>query len=194
MDNPEKIQRWQEYQQRTAGGKPRPLLQEALQYVQRKGNALDLGAGALNDASFLVEQGFGEVVAVDITPPFKAIDAESGQFSYRQMPFSAYEFPAEHFDLISAQYSLPFDNQGFQKVWKNIYGSLKKGGIFVGQLFSARDDWFGRSGMIFHSEAEVQSLSEQFEIIKQEEREYTEKEERAKHWHYFDLILMKSLT
>jgi len=170
------------------------LLQEALQYVQGKGSALDLGAGALNDASFLLAQRFGEVVAVDITPPFKKIDAGSGQFSYHQMPFSAYEFPAEQFDLISAQYSLPFDRQDFQKVWVAIYSSLKKGGIFVGQLFSTRDDWFGRPGMIFHSEAEVQSLVGKFEIVKTEEREYTEKEKRAKHWHFFDLILRKSLT
>ena len=63
---------------------------------------------------------------------------------------------------------------------------------FAGQLFGVRDDWFGRSGIVFHSAEEMVGLAGGLSLLKSEEREYTEKSERGKHWHYYDLILKKS--
>jgi SAM-dependent methyltransferase len=191
MAAPEEIERWKKYQSRTAGINPRRALEAAIQFVEEKGSALDLGAGALNDAEFLIRTGFKEVVAVDITPQFREIENKDAQFTYFQGEFNEYRFAHEHFDLISAQYALPFSAEGFEDLWRNIYSSLKRGGILTCQLFGPNDAWSGRPNMIFHSETELKELLTGFTILKKEECEYTEKSIRAKHWHYFDLLLRK---
>lgn len=187
------IPNWLEYQQRTASGKPRPLLVEAVSHISEKNAALDMGAGALNEAQFLLSSGFTEVIAVDITPQFKEMVISNGStFVYEEKPFEQYEFPTDYFDLISAQYSLPFVSEDvFLVVWKHIYASLKKGAVFTGQFFGPRDDWSARKDMNFTTADEVQKLISGFEVIARREQEYTEEVARKKHWHYFDLILKK---
>lgn len=193
MDTSDEIQKWKTYQVRTENNKPRPLLVEALKYVQDKNIALDLGAGALNDTEYLLKSGFKEVTAVDITKQFREITIPAkSKLLYIQTRFNEYEFPSDYFNIISAQYALPFlKKEDFKKVWTHIRDALKTGGIFTGQFFGTRDDWFEKSEMVFHSQNEVSELVREFDIIKQEEREYTEQDERKKHWHYFDLILRK---
>ena len=187
--------KWTAYQKRTASGKPRPLLVEALSYVKEKGAAMDLGAGALNDTQFLLdlENGFREIVAIDITPQFKELAVPpSIHFTYTQKRLEEYQFPIDHFDLISAQYVLPFISKDhFSKVWSSIHKALKTGGVFTGQLFGERDDWFGREGMTFHTKTDAEKLLGEFETIVFKEVEYTEENGRKKHWHYFDLIIKK---
>lgn len=187
--------KWAEYQRRTASGKPRPLLVEAFSHVRGKDAALDLGAGALNDTQFLLdlENGFREITAIDITPQFKELAVPSNvQFTYMQKRLEEYQFPTNHFDIISAQYILPFiPKDHFSNVWTSIHAALKTGGVFTGQLFGERDDWFGREGMTFHTKNEVEKLTSEFESLVCNEREYTEEGERKKHWHYFDFILKK---
>lgn len=193
MKTPDDIQKWQKYQKRIMSGKPRPLLVEAVTYVKEKSAALDLGAGSLNDSEFLLRERFKEVIAVDLTPQFREVAVPVlSTFSYVQRQFNEYEFPSNHFDLVSAQYVLPFNSkEDFKKIWAHIRDALKTGGIFTGQLFGTRDSWFGKPDMIFHSESEITGLGHDFEVIKQQEREYTEQGDRKKHWHYFDLILRK---
>ncbi len=187
--------KWTVYQKRTASGRPRPLLVEALSYVKEKGAAMDLGAGALNDTQFLLdlENGFREIVAIDITPQFKELSVPPNvQFSYVQKRLEEYQFPIDRFDLISAQYILPFiPKDDFNNIWMNIYAALKTGGVFTGQLFGEHDDWFGRENMTFHTKNEMGKLTSKFEPLVCNEREYTEENERKKHWHYFDFILKK---
>ena len=50
---------------RLEGHPPRPLLLNALAYVEFHGRALDLGAGPLNDSRYLLSQGFKKVVALE---------------------------------------------------------------------------------------------------------------------------------
>jgi len=61
-------QSWKDYFERTKGKPPRPLLVKAIGLLKEKGNALDLGSGALNDSAFLLSQGFSHVTAVDKVP------------------------------------------------------------------------------------------------------------------------------
>ena len=49
---------WSQYIAKTKNKSPRPLLVRALSYVKNKNKALDLGAGALNDSRYLLENGF----------------------------------------------------------------------------------------------------------------------------------------
>jgi len=186
---------WRKYQARTAGGKPRPLLIKAISYVKEKGAALDIGAGALNDVDFLLSfaDGFHEIVAVDKLPQFKKILVPNNiQFTYIETEIEKFDFPENHFNLISAQFVLPFiQKEEFDKVWERVNDALKPGGVFVGQLFGDRDDWAGRSGMTFHTKNDVDRLISKFEVISCDEIEYIEESNRKKHWHYFDLILKK---
>lgn len=189
----DQIARWTKYQERTASGKPRSLVIDALSHITEKEAALDLGAGALNEAQFLLEQGFKEVVAVDLTPQFKTLSLPEGaRFQYVQGSIESYDFPPGHFDLVSAQFTLPFlSKDAFERVWVGISQTLKPRGIFAGQLFGERDDWSSDSGMTFHSKEGVEELVKEYGTVICNEREYVEKDARAKHWHYFDLILRK---
>lgn len=194
MDPEHEIERWRNYQNRTASGKPRPLVEEALKYVTQKDSALDLGAGALNDSAYLLETGFKELVAVDLTPPYKELSPGADQqFKYVQQRFDEFYFPPDHFDMVSAQFALPFTGrEHFKTVWRRALSTLKGSGIFTGQLFGERDDWFGQDGIIFHSGEDVSRLINGLVVLKNKEREYVEKGVRAKHWHYYDLILKKT--
>ena len=184
---------WINYQKRTSQGKPRSLLIESLSYIAKKENALDLGAGALTEAQFLLDSGFQEVIAIDITPQFKELVLPANaRFIYLQEKVEEYTFPQNYFDLISAQLTLPFmQSDKFKEVWAKIRTALKTKAIFTGQLFGERDDWSADSEMTFHSKKEVYDLLQTFEIIKCVEKEYTEKDARKKHWHYFELIIRK---
>ena len=184
---------WEKYQKNTATGKPRSLLVEAISYVSERNVAMDFGAGALNDTQFLLESGFKEVIALDITPQFKEITVPNGiNFVYIQKAFDQYEFAPNYLDIISAQYSLPFMSDSvFQKVWDHLRIGLKNGGVFTGQLFGLRDDWAHRDGMTFYGEDDVKKLINGLEVIVFKEQEFIEEITRKKHWHYFDLIVRK---
>jgi hypothetical protein len=185
------IAKWQAYQAKIT--KPRELLIRALPFVAQKEAALDLGAGSLYDSEILLKEGFKEVLAVDQTPPFRELTIPEGaRFEYKESQFEDYAFPHEHFDLLSAQYALPFVPPGaFDVVWSRAKGTLKHGGIFVGQLFGDRDDWQNNPEMTFHSIEAARDALADFEILSFEEREYVEKIARAKHWHFFDIIARK---
>jgi len=187
------ISDWRKYQENTANGQPRPLLVEAVSYVSQKNVALDFGAGALNDVQFLLEKGFEKVIAVDITPQFEEIIVPNGaNFVYVKKTFDQYEPAPNDFDLISAQYALPFmPKDMFLIVWDRICMALKDGGVFTGQFFGLRDDWVQRADMTFYGEDDIKKLIKTFEVIALKEIEYTEEIARKKHWHYFDLILKK---
>lgn len=195
MKNSFALGKWKEYQQQTSSGKPRTLLVKALAHVSMRETTLDLGAGALNETQYLLDNGFKKVIAVDITPQFKNMSIEEGShFEYCECGFEEYHFKQHYFDLISSQFSLPFiDKNQFQKVWKDITLSLKQGGIFCGQLFGKKDDWENSGTIITHTSEEITKMTEHFEILYLEEIENDSKTAsgQRKHWHYFELILKK---
>ncbi len=61
------IRDWSAYYELTAAKPPSPLLVMALEYVSPREKALDLGAGALKEAAYLLGQGF-QVTVVDSEP------------------------------------------------------------------------------------------------------------------------------
>ena len=110
--------------------------------------------------------------------------------------FDNYAFPENKFDLVSAQFSLPFNSpQDFNDVFNNIIKSLKAGGIFVGQLFGERDQWNNpETGMTFHTREQVEELLKGLEVLELKEEEKDEKPVVGdiKHWHIFHIIARKS--
>ena len=190
--------KWQEYITKTKTGKPRPLLVEAAALVQEKGEVLDLGSGAMNDAKFLVAAGFRHITAVDkSTPPEDVLkDIPPGSISFIRSTFETFDFPAEKYSLVNAQYALPFNpHDSFDAVFSKIIKSLRPGGIFVGQFFGTRDEWnTSQNQMTFHTEDQARQLLSPLQVIA-----FTEEEKDAptalngqKHWHVFHFIARRA--
>lgn len=193
------IKTWKDYFEKTKNNPPRELLIRALPYVLKKENALDLGAGALNETRHLLSIGFEHVTAIDKLP----IAEETAQtlpkehFSYVISKAEAYAFPLEKFDLVNAQYSLPFISPAyFSPVMQKIKKTLRPSGVFTGQLYGNRDEWNTpgvMSGMIFHTKEEAKNILGSFETLLFEEEDINRPTADGimKHWHTFNFIVKK---
>lgn len=188
---------WKSYVSQTKNAKPRPLLIEAVQIVREKNQALDLGAGALNEVRYLLDVGFQHITAVDSKPVAQEIYEKlpKDKISYEITTFDNFKFEKNKYDLINAQYSLPFNpRETFAEVWGKIINSLKSEGIFVGQLFGDRDEWNKEgSKLTFHTKEEAERLISGLKIVKFEEEDKEGKTAAGpvKHWHVFHFIAKK---
>ncbi|MEK7148658.1 MAG: class I SAM-dependent methyltransferase [Patescibacteria group bacterium] len=188
---------WAGYYERTKDRPPRPLLIEATALVKDKNEALDLGPGALTDVKYLLSVGFNHVTAIDRNPVSKKdiSDFPEEKVSYVTSSFEDFEFPKNKYDLINAQYSLPFSSpETFNKLIEDIIFSLKENGVFTGQFFGKNDEWTANEkSMTFHTRAEAEKLLSGLKIVSFEEVE-TDKKTAAgkmKHWHVFHFIAVK---
>lgn len=188
---------WKSYVAQTKNAKPRPLLIKAIKIVKEKNEALDLGAGALNDVRYLLDVGFQHVTAVDSQPVAQEIYEQlpKDKISYEITTFDKFLFEENKYDIINAQYSLPFNpRETFVEVWSRVINSLKSGGVFAGQLFGDRDEWNkeGRK-LTFHTKEEVEQLVSRLKIVKLEEEDKEGKTAAGpvKHWHVFHFIAKK---
>ena len=188
---------WNEYLSNTKSYPSRPLLQEALLFVKTRKTALDLGAGALNDARLLISNGF-KVIVVDSNPQIAELARELSKdfIEINISPFDTFNFPENSFDLVNAQYALPFNKpETFSKVFEKITMSLKVGGIFTGQFFGPEDEWANsHTEMSFHSKEQVLTFLNPYTIKK-----FTEEKSMRptaagteKHWHVFHVIAQKN--
>ena len=188
---------WEQYYQQTKGKPPRPSLVRAIELVSDKHEALDLGSGALNDTRYLISQGFEHITAVDKNPISEDVMKEfsTDKVSYKICLFEDFDFPEDTYNLINAQYSLPFaSKEKFRSVIQSIVTALKPGGVFVGQFFGNHDEWNteGRD-MTFQTKEEAEMLLKDFKI-----QEFTEEEYdggtaagNTKHWHIFHFVAVK---
>lgn len=158
--------------------------------------AVDLGCGDGKEALVLLSRGW-TVLAVDGAPGgiARLLDsvppAESKRLTTRVAPFAEIDVPAA--DLVYAGLSLPFCDPGdFGSVWTRIVTALRPGGLFAGHFFGPRDTWFGTPDMTFHSQAEVESLLAEFEVVSiREQAEDGFAASGPKHWHVFHVIARK---
>lgn len=187
---------WKSYYEKTQAQKPSPLLLEFFPFLDafdQKGKVLDVGAGALRDTKFFLEQGY-EVVAVDQAEAFlDYVQALHHPHLFPlQMRIQDYDFPALQFQLVNAQYSLPFlPKKDLERVLGQIQASLVAQGLFVGQFFGVRDTWNdGRPTMSFMTEGEVRDILSSFEVIhfQEEERDGQTALGDTKHWHVFHCV------
>lgn len=189
---------WNTYYEKTKHAPPRPLLVKALGFVKTKDTALDLGAGALNDSNYLLSVGFDQVIAIDSSPLSKEIAGSmpTEHFTYIQSTYDTFDFAAHLYDLINAQYALPFNSpETFDRVFKDIATAIKPEGIFAGQLFGDRDEWnIPNSGKTFHTKEQVENLLSLLDIIefREEEAEKPTAAGPMKHWHVFHFIVRKT--
>ncbi|MEI8249040.1 MAG: class I SAM-dependent methyltransferase [Candidatus Taylorbacteria bacterium] len=186
---------WSDYYKVTKAKPPRPLLVKALEYVANRDKAIDLGGGALNDTKYLLEQGF-DVTVIDKSPLMEqeAKNISSDKLHTFTTSFEDFKFPKAEYDLASAMFALPFTvPDHFTKVFEEIKSSLKKGGVFCGQLFGDRDEWKMNSNMTFHTKEQAQELLGNLEVIsfKEDEKDDRTAKGDMKHWHMFHFIAKK---
>lgn len=189
--------KWGEYFENTKDHPPRELLKMALPFVKERNEALDLGAGALNDARYLVGEGFRHITAVDNKPLAQEVLLlfPEGSLDYVVTSFENFDFKKESYDLINAQYSLPFcSRDALEKVTADILASLKSGGVFTGNFFGVRDEWNqGQPEMNFQTAESVKNLFVGCKIVSFNEEENDAKTAlgEMKHWHKINIIIVK---
>src|SRR3954449_10587099 len=177
---------------------PRPLLIKAADLAEPKGHALDAGAGALNATKYLLSIGFKHVTAFDSSPVSQQIAEElpADQLTFVLARFEDFAYPDTAYDLVNAEFSLPFiDAHTFPSVFSKLLGSVKTGGLFTGQLFGPNDSWnIPESGMNFHSRSDVERLLRGWTVVELTEEDHPGKTKLGedKHWHIFHLIARRT--
>lgn len=186
---------WNQYVKQTKEKKPRQLLCDALSFVKNKDVALDLGAGALNDSKYLLEQGFLKVIAVDQIENKEILSNISDKrLLFKKEDIRDFSFSQDEFDLINAQFVLFFLNkESIKKIFFEIKKALSEDGIFVGQLLGLRDSWSNILGVTLLTKEEVEELLSDFEVIHflEEENDKEVVDGGLKHWHIFHFIVKK---
>ena len=173
------------------------LLERAAALFGQPGRALDLGAGAGRDTRFLLARGWS-VTAVDREAEAVALLAQLPDERLRvvQSSFEDFDYGHEVYDLVSAQFALPFNPRtSFDDVVARIKDSLKPGGIFTGQFFGIHDQWnTPDTSMTFLTRGQVDELMSDMQVIELREEEHMGKTANgeAKYWHVFHIIAKKA--
>jgi tellurite methyltransferase len=187
---------WDRFYHFTKDSAPWPLLIRAAALAPRKGRALDLGAGAGRDTRYLLEQGFA-VTAVDAEPGAVALLSALPADCLRvvQSSFEDFIFDVATYDLISAQFALPFiPRDRFAGVFARLKAALAPGGLFAGQFFGVRDQWNTPDrAMTFLTRAEAEALLSDLETIEftEEDADGHTADGSPKHWHVFHILARK---
>ena len=191
------MQNWKIYYQKHSNREPREQLLKALSFCVNKENALDLGSGNLIESKAILDNGFKKVIAVDNEPEVKIFveNLNDKRLDFRNDPFQKYIFPEFFFDLINAEFALPFyGKENFLEFFNKINSSLRNKGIFTGQFFGVKDSWNKiNSDLIFHTKKQVIDLLSIFEIIEfsEIEKDSLSASGEMKHWHIFNFIVKK---
>ena len=187
---------WGRFYQLTKDSPPWPLLQRAAALVPRGGRALDLGAGAGRDTRYLIEQGF-LVTAVDADARAVALLAALPHLRLQVVQSTFEDFAFESYDLISAQFSLPFvSNAHYAGVFERLKAALAPGGVFAGQFFGVSDAWnVPGSGMTFVTRNDANDLLSDLDIVElsEEDSDGHTADGSPKHWHAFHVLARKPL-
>lgn len=112
------------------------------------------------------------------------------------LPIEEFDFPDSEFDLINAQWTLPFiGKEHFSHVFRGIKKSLKTEGYFTGQLYGIKDEWNTPDCMdiVFHTKDQVDVLLEGVRVIQQTEETGVKQnlDRSSKFWHVYHIIFQK---
>lgn len=182
---------WSEWYDMTRVKAPNQLLVDALSYVKNTGKALDIGGGALKDTKYLLRKGF-DVTVIDKSPLLEkeAKEVKNEQLHAFVTSFEDFHFPVNEYVLVSAMQCLSYcEPAHFSRVIMNIKSSLKKDGIFCGQMIDGYDQESKNMNRTYQTADEAREYLKDLEIISFQEEE-TEKC-RTKHWHIYNFIARK---
>jgi SAM-dependent methyltransferase len=176
-----------------------PALLELVATMQCQScSALDLGAGKLLDARFLLERGFS-VDAVDKDPVVAnfAEDLHGNEkFKLYSQDIALFEFKKNQYDLVVSFLTLPFlPPSTFKDVFEKILASLRPGGHLCISLFGDKDDWVQSHGerMTFLRKEEVFDLIAPLTTLRltEEEKDGPTVRGDVKHWHIYTVVARK---
>jgi len=182
-------ERWREFVRNTTGAPPWAQLERAAELFPRPGDALDVGAGAGRDTAYLLRRGW-RVTAVDASP--SAAAALRGlplQDNLSVVVSAAEDFQPATYDLVNAQFSLPFIARSqFDATVQRERDAVRPGGVMAATFFGENDEWnVAGTEQSFSTRADVERVFSGWELV-----ELTEVEEDGhtadgtpKHWHVF---------
>lgn len=205
MELPTSPEDWALYYQRTSQRPPRPLLLEALAlwHGELPAQAVDLGAGAGNETSHLLQLGW-HVHAIDTEQASldRLQERNKEQLDTRLTTecarFTTLTWPTPAPQLVMAFYALPFQTPDeLTQSWNQIEAHIAPGGLFVGQFFGDQDEWRETKGMTFLPTTDIKAKLNGWTIHHFKEvidpHGMLASGER-KHWHYYDIIASKALA
>lgn len=190
----------EEYYNKTKGNNPSGLLKSFFfMNFDKELNgkyAIDLGAGAGNDAKYLLEKGF-KVTCIDKEEKSKEITM-SQITQNENLKFELQEFEnlkLNKADLIYSCFSLHFCNPDkFNNMMNEIINNINTNGFFVGNFLGEEDGWYGNDKMTFLSKEKVLDYFKDFEIKYYAEKKYIKDAVIGgkKNWHVFEIMAKNS--
>jgi len=204
MELPTSPDDWALYYQRTNKRPPRQLLLDALAFRQDEApaQAIDLGAGAGNETSYLLQLGW-HVHAIDNEQSSleRLQERNKEQLSTRLTTecarFTTLTWPTPAPQLVMAFYALPFQSAAeLANSWNQIKNHIAPGGLFVGQFFGDQDEWRETKDMTFLPSTAVKAMLNGWTIHHFKEvidPHGTLASGETKHWHYYDVIAAKAV-
>lgn len=181
-------ERWKRFIAATAGQPAWAELVRAAALFERPGDALDVGAGAGRDTIHLLSRGW-RVTAVDSSP--SALDALARIRSNRLtvVASTAQDFVPSTYDLVNAQFSLPFIGRSdFDAAVARLRDAVRPGGAMCATFFGLRDAWNQPgSELAFSTRADIERFFSGWEIVELDEAEEdgNTADGSPKHWHVF---------
>lgn len=187
---------WADFYRATKDAPHWPLVERAVALHGAPGHALDLGCGAGRDTRYLLAQGW-HVTAVDADP--RAIahlqPLATERLTLVQSAFEDFVYPPESYDLVSAQFALPFiPRRHFFAVFARLKQSLTSDGVFAGQFFGVHDEWnTPERDMTFLTREQVDELLGDLTVHELTEEDHIGPTATGtrKHWHVFHVLARK---
>jgi SAM-dependent methyltransferase len=180
---------WQVFVEATSGRPPWPRLVAAAELFDQPGDALDVGAGGGRDSRHLLEHGW-RVTALDASKhSVAALRLLRPLGDLRVVQTAAQDFEPGDYDLVSAQYSLPFIPPArFAATVRRLQASVRPGGVMAATFFGPNDEWNAPGTEItFLTRTEVERLFEGWHVHELEEvdQDGPTATGASKHWHTF---------
>lgn len=154
--------------------------------------AIDIGCGAGNDTTFLLEKGF-KVTAIDQEEQVRKI-VEDKNLNNEKLKiiiddFSKIEIP--NTDLVLANYSMFFVKDNFKEFVNNVLNAISSKGFFVGNFLGKEDSWNNIKTTV--EKEELLNYFKNFEILYFSEEKFHKDTATGKNkfWHVYNIIAQK---